>query len=349
MKRLLPTVLATAMVVIGAGDPGAAAPKRSDGDRPSDRWRARVQFPPKGQRYSMGNLPLGRSNSRPGFSERGSHDRQGGTHRRGPPRHRWSRPPFNRAYRTEYWYDPYGYGYNPYAWGYSYARPYYGGYYYYRAAPLFVPPEAIFGPQATRRFLGWDRMDRPALDPKIQPPGQADDDRAGMPNQREPNLRAPRQEALAWRFIGFGDHHFAKGKYTDAHSRYRKAAQACSGLAEAYSRQGYALVAQGRYEPAAKALKRALAIDPGWPGADFRNDELYGPDQAAKAAHMDALAKAAIEQPHEADLLFLLGVYIHFDGQPDRAAAFFRRAAELAGNDDAHINAFLNQLKPQEM
>jgi len=349
MKRLLPAALATAMLVIGSADRGRAAPKRPDGHSSSDRWRARVQFPPKGQRYSMGNLPLDRPDRYPGYSGGDSHGRHSGADHRGHPHHRWSHLPFNRAYRTDCWYDLYGFGYDPYAWGFSYSRPYYGAYYYYRAAPLFVPAEAIFGPEANRRFLGWDRMHPPALDPIVEAPDEVDDGWEDLPKRMKLNLRAAKQEALAWRFIGFGDHHFAKGKYADAHSRYRKAAQACASVAEAYSRQGYSLAALGRYEAAVKALKRALAIDPGWPGADFSNNELYGPNEAAKAAHMEALAKAALEQPHEADLLFLLGVYVHFDGQPGRAGTFFRRAAELAGHDDAHINAFLNQLKPQEM
>ena len=46
-------------------------------------------------------------------------------------------------------------------------------------------------------------------------------------------------------------------------------------------------------------------------------------------------------------LLKLLGLIekptagrIHFDGQPDRAKAFFQRAAQLAPGDDAHVRAF---------
>ena len=47
--------------------------------------------------------------------------------------------------------------------------------------------------------------------------------------------------------------------------------------------------------------------------------ELYGADNMTKNAHRDALAEAAEANPNDADLLFLLGVHLHFDGQADRA------------------------------
>ena len=55
------------------------------------------------------------------------------------------------------------------------------------------------------------------------------------------------------------------------------------------------------------------------------------------------MAKAAEEQPNDADLMFLLGVYFHFHGDPDRAAVFFRRAVQLTGPEDAHLKAFLKE------
>ena len=117
--------------------------------------------------------------------------------------------------------------------------------------------------------------------------------------------------------------------------------RAAPQLADGYFRQGYALAAMGRYDLAARAIKRGLGLDPTWPRSDFNNHELYGDNRLAKTAQLDAMAKAAEEKPHDADLLFLLGVLLHFDGQPDRAATFFKRAGQLAGGDDAHLRAFM--------
>ena len=55
------------------------------------------------------------------------------------------------------------------------------------------------------------------------------------------------------------------------------------------------------------------------------------------------MTKAIERQPHDADLMFLLGVYFHFEGDPERAGIFFRRAGELVGGDDAHLEAFMGK------
>ena len=44
----------------------------------------------------------------------------------------------------------------------------------------------------------------------------------------------------------------------------------------------------------------------------------------------DAVAKAAEKNPRDPTPLFLVGVYLYFDGQANRAEAFFQRALELA-------------------
>lgn len=253
------------------------------------------------------------------------------------------------GYSPGYWYDepyyPPGYIQDPY-YPYPYPPPYYWGPRY--VAPVFIPAERLFGPEAVKRFMGVDEENRPAGENVIVAPRAGDGDEDA--DEERLNLRAtnPESIALGWRFIGFGDAHFGSQKYADAYQRYKKAAQAAPTLAAAYFRQGYALMALGRYELAAKALKRGLAMEPGWARSNFRNDEVYGDNLTAKAAHRNALAQAATDQPHSADLPFLLGVYLYFDGQPDLAAPFFQRAAELAGGDNAHLRGFLEPMGDPE-
>lgn len=245
------------------------------------------------------------------------------------------------------------YGYYPvplyvvsplYPWSYPYPPYYYDPYY---GRSLYIPAEDLYGPQAVARLLAWNAWNRrPAPVDALAPEENAEDQAA--PKEvppKQPNLRGTNHEAvsLGWKFIGYGDAHFADGRYSDAYQRYRRAVQAAPQLAAGYFRQGYALAGMGRYDLAAKALKRGLALDPGWPTSDFSNDELYGQNQLAKTAHLDAMTKAAQEQPNDADLMFLLGVYFHFDHDPDHAAVFFRRAAQLTGPEDAHLEAFLKE------
>ncbi len=238
---------------------------------------------------------------------------------------------------------PYSYGY-----GYSYPPHYYDPYYYY-PPPLYIPAEELYGPQSVMRFMGVDHWFRPRPNVNIlvtPKPSNAVGGSAAAPPEAEPELpgRATNAEslALAWKFIGYGDAHFATQKYVEANARYRKAARAAPQLADSYFRQGYAYLAMGRYDLAAAAVRRGLGLSSRWPKSAFSGDEIYGDNELAKNAHLDALAKAAEEDPTNADLPFLLGVFLHFDDQPDRAKAFFERAIQLAGGNDAHVRAFLD-------
>ena len=261
-------------------------------------------------------------------------------------------PPYDHGYWHHGHRYPFDYGYDPY---YAYPYPPYPPYppYYWRypyVPPVYIPAEALYGPQAVKRFMGVDQMVPPAANPPIIVIRGGDDDDDGDHQPQEPAQRAGSQRAvnLGWRFIGFGDAYFANQKYPDAYQRYKKAAEAAPTLASAYFRQGYALVAMGNYPQAAKVLKRGLELDPAWARSDFRNDELYGDNEPAKRAHLDALAQAAEENANDADLQFLLGVFLYFDGRPDSAAPFFQRAARLSVEGDAALRGFLEQGEPDE-
>jgi hypothetical protein len=96
----------------------------------------------------------------------------------------------------------------------------------------------------------------------------------------------------------------------------------------------------------AKAIKRGLDLNPTWSRSDFRNNELYGDNHVAKRAHLDALAEAATEAPQDADLLLLLGVFLYFDGQVERASPFFQRAEQLAGAQ--YVKGFLEEIEKKQ-
>jgi tetratricopeptide (TPR) repeat protein len=239
------------------------------------------------------------------------------------------------AYWPPYYPPPYDYPYYVYPPRYRWRYPYF--------APLYIPAEAMYGPQALRRFLGVRQVNQVgplAANPPISVvPGQGQ--RAG--EAEEPLRRASNERAfgLGWRFIGFGDAHFGNQKYRDAYSRYKKAAEAAPALADAYLRQAFALVALGNYSQAVKVLKRGIELDPAWPRSQFQVDELYGNNQLDKTAHLGDLAQAAAAEPNDADLLFLLGVLFHFDGEPGRAAPLLERAARSSGGNPAHLRGFL--------
>lgn len=244
------------------------------------------------------------------------------------------------------WYYPYS-GYYPFPYGpvpNGYA--WYGSGYYYPTPgwpwalpPLYASPGSLYGPDSVRRFMGSDRPSGPAAG------GDANRGKEGPANLRGTNAESV---AMGRRFLHLGDEHFRAGRYAMAYDRYRNAVEAAPRLADAYFRQGFALTALGRYDAAAREFKRGLEIDPDWPRSDFRLTDLYGEKSKAKTAHLDAMAKAAEAKSGNADLLFLIGVYLHFDGQTERARPFFQRAAELARGNPAHLNAFQGPPEPDE-
>jgi tetratricopeptide (TPR) repeat protein len=199
--------------------------------------------------------------------------------------------------------------------------PYYGG--PALLPPWYFPPEPVFGPD---RWIG----PHIAPLPRVEPPEDAAGPEKAPPNQRGTNAESV---ARARRFIAIGDRMFAERKYADAYENYRQAGVAAPRLADACFRQGFALVACGHYESAARAFKRGLDLDAAWPQSDFRLDLLYRDHGVDKATHLDMLATAAIAKPHDADLLFLTGISLHFDGQANRARPFFQRAGQLSGAD----------------
>lgn len=240
---------------------------------------------------------------------------------------------------TPYVGGPYGYsvyyGGNPALYGWP---PYYDSYSYYSyLPPLYLPPDELFGPRAMQRFLGVDGQAGPAPNVILPPRDQSEPPEPKKASQRRTNTQSVAQ---GWRHIHLGDARFAEQKYAEANQRYRTASGSAPQLADAWFRQGLALLALGRYDQAVAAIKRGLKINPNWARSDFNLKELYGADPAAKNAHRDALAEAAEANPNDADPLFLLGVHLHFDGQAARARKFFDRAKELAPDDSEHIRTF---------
>jgi tetratricopeptide (TPR) repeat protein len=138
---------------------------------------------------------------------------------------------------------------------------------------------------------------------------------------------------LAWKFIAFGDAQFADLKYNDALDRYRRARREAPHLGDAWFREGFALAAMGKYDLAAKAMRRGLAEKPDWADANFRLDEVYGDNGGDKKATVARAVRAAETEATNADLALVAGIHLYCDGRVDQAMPFFRRVAQLQGND----------------
>ena len=240
--------------------------------------------------------------------------------------------------------------------GYPYGGYPYGG---YTVAPIFVPAETMYGPGAVKRFMGVDpplatafpTVSAPLVVP--QPALPAAPVVAQPPANPQP-LPVPRpvpaNEQLrnhALELIQQGDAQFRQHKYHIALQRYKDATANVSDLVDGHMRQGWALLAMGQYEPAARAMKRALQLRKDWPTSRFNLPALYG-EPVAPAAHRDALDKAAREHPADPDLAFLAGVFAWAAQEPQVARTWLTTAKGFEVGDTPHIDAFIAVLPPAE-
>jgi len=221
-------------------------------------------------------------------------------------------------------------------------------------SPVGLPPGPMQGPGAMNGFAGAGNPAAWQGKPALPVAAKGGVGGFGLLAPNGPVAKAPQKprtsnadaRTRSQRFVVLGDGYFRKQQYSDAYQRYKLAAQAAPDMSDGFLRQGFALVALGRYDSAARNFKRGITLEPDWADSAFRLHMLYAENGLAKAAHIEALAQEAVRAP-SSDVLFLLGVMLYFDGQPERATPFFVRSRELSGGDDAHLDGFLRKLAPK--
>lgn len=243
----------------------------------------------------------------------------------------------------------YGFYYSGWPYGYYSSYPYFldtdsGTLGPYVAPPVVTSGDSQFGPQAVQRFMGVNPVPRPAAPPVVAHAKPLADAEPAAPPPSDSKARVK-----AWRLIDSGDDEFFQRRFAQALGHYRQAAAAARDLADAQFRQAFAQIAIGRYSEAVKAIERGLQLNPDWADSDFTLDDLYGDNKELKKSHLDALKNAVAAHPHDAELLFLLGVFLYFDGQKTASAPFFHRAeAVLGGAEDDPLVGFLKNLPPDK-
>ena len=201
----------------------------------------------------------------------------------------------------------------------------------YYLPPIYAPAELAYGPRAVERFLGVRSDAAGPIPPAIiVPESKPAPAEAGVLASKLRKSNAASRER-AGRFVTFGDALFLKQRFHEAVQRYKSAIEAAPDLSEAYYRQGFGLVAVSQYRLAARALRIAVELDPTLAGKEIQLDVLYGDNRLAKSAHLEQLVAEALERTGDGDMLFLVGMFLYCDGEPERAQKFLRKAADLAG------------------
>ena len=154
-----------------------------------------------------------------------------------------------------------------------------------------------------------------------------------QPSTPEAQLKSLRSQAQ-------GDEHLRQQQWLSAYNDYKRAVQYAPDRAEAYFRQGLALVALQKYEQAAFSFKRALALDPLLPQIGTDLDTIFGHgSDIARNSIMHEVTQNASADIRDPDRLFLLGVMMHFS-HDSRANEVFDAGYRLAGRGQ-HFLAFL--------
>lgn len=242
-----------------------------------------------------------------------------------------------------------GYVVAPYAGGAGYwaGQPY--GYYQPIApAPTYYPPSPLVHPGITGptpfnnpviqewlpenqrpvdQFAGAQAVDPVAIQPKVV-------DIVPRPSNLEAKRKSIRLEAM-------GDQAFARRDWADAYQRFKQAAEQANDRSEPRQKMAYTMLAQGLYGMVALEFKRAIAIDRNWPRTGLSLADVFGPNsELLRNNMMHRLAGWVREDIRDPDRLFVMGVVLHFNREPDKAIEFLRTAAELT-QGAAHITAFL--------
>lgn len=246
-----------------------------------------------------------------------------------------------------WYYGPLG-GYTPYI-GTPYATtnygyPDFGPYYSYvplapviRQSRPYLTGDDPFDNAAVTQLAqagSGSRLRTAARQPSPPPPSPA-------PQQPlQPNLKLATKPVSAdtlrrsVRYQAQGDEWFSKSNYLQAYGHYKQAVSLTPGRVEPRFRMAMALAATTNYSQAVEELKRALRIDPDLPriaGASL--DDLFGADNIlSKNAVLHKTAAWVKEDIRDPERLFLMGVLLHYNDDPDKAHTFFEAAFELSPN-----------------
>lgn len=158
-----------------------------------------------------------------------------------------------------------------------------------------------------------------------------------------------KSRALARSLMTTGDQMFREQRYHSALQKYKAATKAAPDLAETHFRQGHGYIATNRYEQAAQSFKLGAALASDVNRGGFKLDDLYSDSPISKTAHLDALAEEALDDEGNTDLLFLVGVYLYYDNQADRAERFFDEAARVSPRELRYLAKYRKpQPRPSE-
>lgn len=243
------------------------------------------------------------------------------------------------GYRTVYT------SYTNYWPGYNYS-PYYISPLGSLDSPLLDRPRRVVDPGAPAP--GAPRADEAPIPPPADPADMVRADGAGrapaavdVHRERRPTVSSVSAIRRALRSVSTGDDLFKRGEYLRAQSNYRNAIRYAPDLAETHLHYGFSLVATKKYKQAAEEFKKAIDFDPELVVSETRMTDFYE-DPEVMHEHLEGLAEYALDNRRQTDVLFAVGVCLHYIGETDRAVPFFERTLADDRQWDFAATAFVD-------
>jgi len=156
-----------------------------------------------------------------------------------------------------------------------------------------------------------------------------------------PRELTPPSLAKIEKLIADGDERFRRQNYSLAAERFRTAAR--MGSADAYLREGFALVALGNYRLATIAFQNAQALKPDWMEDPFSLEQIYAPGVLRRTT--EKLMRKLAVNPGQEGLLTSMCMQFYFSGDLERARYYATRASYVGGIEATLAESFLSGRK----
>jgi tetratricopeptide (TPR) repeat protein len=137
-----------------------------------------------------------------------------------------------------------------------------------------------------------------------------------------------------------GDKKLRLRKWSEACAYYRQSVDAADDRARVHLRLGFAYVALNHFTLAQREFKRGLALDPAIANDGDNLATIFGPESdPIRKSIQQQIAAWVRNDIRDADRLFLLGLWLHYDDDP-RSREVLEAALNRAG-EASHIAALL--------
>ena len=150
------------------------------------------------------------------------------------------------------------------------------------------------------------------------------------------------------RIVSMGDKAFSEQLYARAALKYRDAIAKAPDYPEPHFRLAHVYVATRQYNLAIKSALTALELAGSSLRDGFSLAELYQGNQLAREKHDELLQVASLREPNDGGLQFLIGLTMHYGGNPLKGREHFRKAIEIPGFQQDYVRHFLPVVKVQE-